>query len=148
MAWTYAQLITEMHTRQNLAQSQLFYARQDYDTAQVRWSAADDHGAIDALMDAVYHNNQAVEDALASSYYGYGGATNIIPTAFDLLSPYVPPEPFDLTMGDILSVMLSAEPSEVEYFVGLVDAYRQSIWNKPFNAEFFAALARGFEEWP
>ena len=54
----------------------------------------------------------------------------------------------ELTMGDILSTMLSAAPDEVEYFVGLVDAYRQSIWNKPFNQEFFAALARGFEQWP
>ncbi|GAH29755.1 unnamed protein product, partial [marine sediment metagenome] len=35
-----------------------------------------------------------------------------------------------------------------EYFVGLVDAYRQSIWNRPFNKDFFAALARGFMEWP
>lgn len=54
-------------------------------------------------------------------------------------------EPYELTMDDILSVMVTAEPEQVNYFVGLVDAYRQSIWNKPFNEEFFAALARGFE---
>ncbi|GAH92394.1 unnamed protein product, partial [marine sediment metagenome] len=24
-------------------------------------------------------------------------------------------------------------PDQTEYFVGLVDAYRQSIWNRPFN---------------
>ncbi|GAI59416.1 unnamed protein product, partial [marine sediment metagenome] len=34
------------------------------------------------------------------------------------------------------------------YFVGLVDAYRTSVWNREFNEEYFAALARGFMEWP
>jgi len=56
-------------------------------------------------------------------------------------------EPYKLTMADILSVMVSATSDELENFIGLVDAYRQSLWNKPFNAEFFAALARGFEQW-
>jgi len=54
----------------------------------------------------------------------------------------------EVTMGAILSAMLQANPNQVRYFVGLVDAYRQSIWNQPFNEEFFAALARGFEQWP
>jgi len=57
-------------------------------------------------------------------------------------------DPYQLTMDGILSVMLSADPVQVDYFVGLVDAYKQSIWNKPFNKEFYAALARGFMEWP
>ncbi|GAH62913.1 unnamed protein product [marine sediment metagenome] len=58
------------------------------------------------------------------------------------------PEKVDpLTMESLINVMLLADPSEVEYFIGIVDAYRQSVWNKPFNQEFFAALARGFEEW-
>lgn len=56
--------------------------------------------------------------------------------------------PADLTMDAILSTMLSADPYQVMYFIGLLDAYKQSVWNKPFNEEFFAALARGFEQWP
>lgn len=52
-----------------------------------------------------------------------------------------------LDMSELIGVMLLANPSEIEYFVGLSDAYRQSIWNRPFNQEMFAALARGFEEW-
>jgi len=51
-------------------------------------------------------------------------------------------------MDTLLSTMLGATPEQVTYFIGLEDAYRQSIWNKPFNSEFFAALARGFQEWP
>lgn len=58
------------------------------------------------------------------------------------------PSAGDITMDMILSAMVSADPDQVNYFVGLVDAYRQSVWNKPFNQEFFAALARGFELWP
>lgn len=55
---------------------------------------------------------------------------------------------FDFDMGTLLSTMLAADPDQVEYFVGLVDAYRQSIWNRPFNADFYAALGRGFMIWP
>lgn len=51
----------------------------------------------------------------------------------------------EVDMSTLLSTMLSADFEELRYFVGIVDAYRQAIWNKPFNAEFFAAIARGFE---
>lgn len=58
------------------------------------------------------------------------------------------PKAATITMDSILAAMVAATPEQVTYFVGLADAYRQSIWNKPFNSEFFAALARGFQEWP
>ncbi len=51
---------------------------------------------------------------------------------------------YDLTMAAILNAMLASDSDEVLYFVGLVDAYRQSVWNVEYNQEFFAALARGF----
>jgi len=50
----------------------------------------------------------------------------------------------EVTMESLLSIMAAATDSELMNFIGLVDAYRQSLWNKPFNAEYFAALARGF----
>ncbi len=53
----------------------------------------------------------------------------------------------DIDMDAILSAMVVADGGQLQYFIGIVDAYRQSIWNKPFNEEFFAALARGFEQW-
>lgn len=52
--------------------------------------------------------------------------------------------PAEITMDAILSAMLTSDIGQIEYFVGLVDAYRVALWNKPFNAEFYAALARGF----
>lgn len=57
------------------------------------------------------------------------------------------PEPSAVTMASILSAMYEATNTELLHFVGLVDAYRQSLWNKPFNQEFWAAIARGFEQW-
>ena len=56
-------------------------------------------------------------------------------------------EPADLTMAAILQCMLTATAAEIKYFVGILDGYRQAVWNKPFDSEFFAALARGFEQW-
>ncbi len=52
--------------------------------------------------------------------------------------------PAGLTMDTLINTMLIAEPEQVKYFIGLVDAYRASLWNKPFNYEFYSALARGF----
>lgn len=54
----------------------------------------------------------------------------------------------DLTMQQIINTMFLANPTQVTSFVGLMDAYRQSIWNMPFNAEMWAAVARGFMQWP
>lgn len=50
----------------------------------------------------------------------------------------------ELNIGTIIDAMSAATPLEVMYFVGIVDAMRQSVWNQPFEHEFFAALARAF----
>ena len=55
-------------------------------------------------------------------------------------------DPYVLTMDDILSVMVTASDEEYAKFIGLVDAYRIGLWNKPFNTEFYAALGRGFTQ--
>ena len=52
-----------------------------------------------------------------------------------------------LTMGNVLTAMLTAKYSELQKFVGIEDAYRSAIWDQPFNSEFYAALARGFMPW-
>lgn len=51
-------------------------------------------------------------------------------------------------MDSMLNAMLEASFPQLQKFVGIVDAYRQAVWNAPFNAEFYAALARGFQQWP
>ena len=109
--------------------------------AYTHWGSGQDHAAIEDLCLACYD---------------YGNSTGYL--AFNY-NPWVGEGPmywylvncvtsFEMTMEVILTTMLAAKPNEVEYFVGLVDAYRQSIWNRPFNQEFFAALSRGFMQWP
>lgn len=49
-----------------------------------------------------------------------------------------------VTMDEILTAMLTAEYDQLQKFIGIEDAYRSAIWDQPFNAEFYAALARGF----
>jgi hypothetical protein len=51
------------------------------------------------------------------------------------------------TMASILNAMLAASYDELQQFIGIEDAYRSAIWDQPFNAEFYAALARGFRPW-
>lgn len=47
-------------------------------------------------------------------------------------------------MDGILNAMLAASFDDLRQFIGIEDAYRTALWNQPFNAEFYAALARGF----
>lgn len=53
-----------------------------------------------------------------------------------------------IDMGDILTAMLAATPDELTNFIGIEQAYMASIWNAPYNGEYYAALARGFRQWP
>lgn len=54
----------------------------------------------------------------------------------------------EVTMDAIIEAMLKSSFNELQSFIGIVDAYRVALWNAPFNADFYAALARGFQKWP
>ena len=147
MAWTYDQLIAEMHVRHTLAQSQLAQARTDITTAEGLANAEDYKGAILALAEAVYHNNQAIEDALASSYYGYDGATNIIPTALDrnMACEFITEAPpTEIDMSAILAAMWDAKPYQCLLFIPMVDAMRAAVWDKTMNLETFLKGVKRF----
>lgn len=79
--------------------------------------------------------------------YLLGYATNwndysyLTPEMFKRLQP---PEPTAVSMSSIIMAMYEATPQELTSFIGLVDAFRQTIWNKPFPKEYFAEIARGF----
>lgn len=51
-----------------------------------------------------------------------------------------------VTMAGILSAMLGATYEQVKYFIGYEEAYRATLWNEWYNYEFYAALARGFQQ--
>jgi len=51
-------------------------------------------------------------------------------------------------MDAILNAMLAAKFDQLQKFIGIEQAYMAAIWNAPFNADFYAALARGWRQWP
>ncbi len=110
-----------------------------------------DEADIGHWKDALYAASYAIlnnRNALNSLTNYDEGIVYKSPLMMCLKFAAVEPESEALTMDSLLSTMLTATPEQLQYFVGLVDAYRQSLWNRPFNAEFYAALARGFEQWP
>lgn len=144
----YDALISEYEGKLDLAETETYRARAEISKAQSHWNAGDDHACLDDLIDAVEYNNQAIEYIMSQGFYGWNGGTHALTDALNRSKacPFITEcPPSEVTMDSILLAMLSAAPDELQKFIGLVDAFRVSLWNKPFNAEFYAALARGFE---
>lgn len=147
MAWDYDALIAQLESKYQTAEGETSSARAEITNARNHWIAAQDHEAIDDLIDAVYDNNQACEAILAQGFYGWPGTRHALTDALDRdkACPFITEcEPDELTMDAILSVMITADFEDLQKFVGIVDAYRVALWNEPFNVDFYAALARGF----
>ena len=51
-----------------------------------------------------------------------------------------------IDMNAILKAMLGATYEQVKYFVGYEEAYKVALWNEWYNYEFYASLARGFQQ--
>lgn len=151
MAWTYDQLISRLwdnYSGANAHRANVLIAK---NAAWIFWQSGDDHGAIQQIINGMTETVYYMADMLGKGYYGWDGSTFLLPTAFDRdkACPFITEGDVpEVNMAAIIVAMLSANPDQVEYFVGLVDAYRQSIWNRPFDKEFFATLARGFMIWP
>ena len=115
-----------------------------------KYDISDFYHTADVWEDAIYWNPSFNYSGFDLSAYMEPYVRNIcmvirlLVEQVNTLSEVEPPE---VNMASIINAMLTADPEQVKYFVGLVDAYRQSLWNKPFNSEFYAALARGFEQW-
>lgn len=139
---TCAQVLATMKTFMGYAGDQLGYADNDR-------AIAYSYNVVDDYKNAILHITYALTELITAGQYTI---LENYPSAGEFPIPYYMENclggSYELSMDDIINTMLVADPDEVQYFIGLVDAYRQSIWNRPFNKEFFAALARGFMEWP
>lgn len=151
MAWSYDTLIAELTDRYNQADSHRSILNSEITQAIMDWQIPDDHACLQDVIQALEATRDCVIDLMAKGYHSWDGATKTLPDALDRAKacPFItiddiPP----IDMSAIINAMLTATPPEIEYFIGLADAFRQSIWNRPYNHEFFAALARGFEQWP
>ncbi len=150
MGWTYDQLISKLTSNYGLARSHHLSMNTEITQAWADWYVPDDHACLYDVLQCLEQARDCFVDILSKSYYDWNGSTFALMDALDRehACPFITecaPDP--LTMEAILNTMLTADPYQVEYFVGLVDAYRQSIWGKTFNSEFFTALAQGFMEW-
>jgi hypothetical protein len=122
----------------------------EYNQALSDWQGGDDHAALQDVIQGMSHTVQFMLNILNGGFFGWNGATWCLISILDRDSanPFITADDVPaLDMAGIINAMLAATPEEVEYFVGLSDAFRQSIWNRPFNKEFFASLARGFMQW-
>lgn len=147
MGWGYDALITQLESKYASAESDTSTARWQLAQALSDWNGANDHAAIRHVMYAVEYNNSAIEMVLAQGFYGWSGDSHALLNALNRSKacPFITEAPpSEVTMDDILSAMIAADFNDFQKFIGIVDAYRVALWNEPFNAEFYAALARGF----
>jgi len=147
MATGYDALIAELESKYQTAEGYTSAARGYLQHAQAHWDINQDHEAIDALIDAVFENNQALEKILCQGFYGWPGTGHALTDALDRdkACPFITEAPpSEVTMDDVLSAMITSDFDQLQKFIGLVDAYRVALWHEPFNIEFYAALARGF----
>jgi len=116
--------------------------------AWTKWGESNYNSCLYWTLFAVDDLQYTIHDITLRFLWGENGFSMMVPAAFRYLKSAVDSLGGGLTMDAILSTMLSANPEQVNYFVGLVDAYRQSIWNRPFDKDFYSALAKGFMIWP
>ena len=91
--------------------------------------------------------NLAIDLGAVRNNWGSGSSTlgGRLLSMFDYLNDNIGGGGVD--MASILTAMLAATPEEIQQFIGIVDAFKVSIWNRPYNEDFYAALARGFAQW-
>lgn len=147
MAVDFDELIAQMDGAYPGVQYEANEAIADVDRAWVKWSAGDDHLCLNYTLKAVDHLEYGGYDIVGYYMWGANGFDSMIPLAFKYLKGMIDALEPTITMEQILAAMVAATPDDVMDFIGLVDAYRQSVWNRPFDSEFFASMARSFEQW-
>jgi len=113
-------------------------AMDHHSDAQAHWNLGEDHEAIEDLLLEIYDVRSMGEMWGGWSPYDYEG-----PIWWWLTNCSGGDE---LTMDSLINVMLQATNEEYKAFIGLVDAFRMALWNQPFEAEYYSALARGFTQ--
>lgn len=147
MASEFDDFLSDFYTQWNTARGLFSSAQTSWNQAQTSWDAGDDHIAIGKILDGLHKCADSHIKLMDTYTYEYPRFN--ITKLFDLIGTFMaeagePPE-YELTMAALLSVMITATDDEYKNFIGLVDAYRVGLWDKPFNAEYYAALARGFK---
>lgn len=144
MAVTRAEHIARLKSRFASAWASRLNQVAYHNLAVADFMGGDDHGAIEGLLAASGANLLMMAYLFDKNYPETGDFS--IPAFVD--NHTVGPEEGEVTMSSIMLAMLQADPDEVLRFIGLVDAFRNSVWARPFNQELYAALSKGFQQWP
>lgn len=143
MAITRESLINDIDTQYGQAFSKANAAWNSSAEAYAHWQAGQDHEAIYDLFSACNRLVEMGKKIMAKN--DPIGVNYAVPYFLRNFTTETSAEPF--SMGLLLVEMFAATDDELLNFIGLVDAYRQSLWNKPFNKDFWASIARGFQQW-
>ena len=136
----YNSVLTRCVTQYDFAYTAYTNAGNERSAAFIHYVANQDHAAIGHLCSAVGYLCGAVVNMLDLNTGVHD------PPNYTLL--YFMDKFGGCTMDTILTAMIGATFLQLQKFIGIEDAYRVALWNAPFNAEFYAALARGFQTWP
>jgi len=119
-------------------------------SARTEWNAGNDHNAIGQVIDALDHVVAGKNKLFDTYQYPFPRyrIIRLFQMLDDRLDALEAAPPVTVDMDAIINAMLVATFDELQKFIGIEDAYRVALWNAPFNAEFYAALARGFQKWP
>ena len=110
--------------------------------AHLKYGLGDDHLAIFWILECLDEVSDTFDWML--SYIWPWSPKTMLMAALKKMRAEYSGMGVEVDMDAILSAMVTADFDELQTFIGLVDAYRVSLWNEPFNAEFYSALARGF----
>lgn len=138
---TRAQCLTDIYNWYTLAVTNRGYAQVSSDAARTQWNIPNDHLAIHYTINAV-NNILNIFDYMLGKFAPYSPSFAIHHFLY-----YHTVESGAADMDSILNAMLGATFAQLQQFIGIEDAYRVALWNAPFNADFYAALARGFVSW-
>jgi len=131
---------SDIYSAYEYAESRMGFFLTNYNALTENLHATNITLFITRLKNCLINNNIAIQ-ALMFGNTGYTEPKRIPYMMVNCLGG-------SLEMSDIINTMLRASFDELQSFIGIEDAYRIALWNAPFNAEFYSALARGFQKWP
>ncbi len=126
-----------------------FNVRTDADFAENQYHAGFKDSALHNIIHAGQNAGNAWDAYITSSGldFPWMSITALFESLNERLVELEEAAPGELTLFKMVNAMLDGVPTDIEMFVGITDAFRQSIWNRPFNKQLYANLARSFETW-
>jgi hypothetical protein len=107
------------------------------------FNGGNDHLALQQLLYAGYYGKYLFQYMM--DYYALiADDCSLLESLYWARNDSLPSTP---TMLQIINAMISSNPDELETFICIEDAFRASLWDKPFNYEWYAGMVRAFKSW-